>query len=119
MAIAHEQITRVIPTVRTEPIRPASAHRAGLLLAAAGWTALVLMWTTRSAQLFGHDQHGVPIPLAVFPLPYGMVGHDRRNDASIEPPGTPQIGWGYRGEHDRPKWDEVPRRLLPRLGRVA
>jgi predicted metal-binding membrane protein len=24
------------------------------------------MWTTGSAELFGHDQHGVPIPLAVF-----------------------------------------------------
>jgi predicted metal-binding membrane protein len=66
MAIAHEEITRVVPAVRTEPIRPASAQRAGVLLAAAGWAALVLMWTTGSAELFGHDQHGVPIPLAVF-----------------------------------------------------
>ena len=66
MAIAHEEITRVVPAVRTEPIRAASAHRAGLLLAAAGWAALLLIWTTGSAELFGHDQHGVPISLAVF-----------------------------------------------------
>ena len=66
MAIAHEEITRVVPAVRTQPIRAASAHSAGLLLAAAGWAAMVLMWTTGSAELFGHDQHGVPIPLAVF-----------------------------------------------------
>jgi predicted metal-binding membrane protein len=66
MAIAHEQITRVVPAVRTEPIRARSALSAGVLFAAAGWAALVLMWTTGSAQLFGHDQHEVPIPLAVF-----------------------------------------------------
>ena len=65
MAIAHEEVTRVVPAVRTQPIRAASAHSAGLLLAAAGWAALVLMWTTGSAELFGHDQHGVPIPLAL------------------------------------------------------
>lgn len=66
MAIAHEEIARVVPAVRTEPIRAATAQRAGLLLAAVGWAALLLMWTTGSAELFGHDQHGVPIPLAVF-----------------------------------------------------
>jgi predicted metal-binding membrane protein len=56
----------VVSAVRTEPIRTASAHRAGLLLAAAGWSALLLMWTTGSAEVFGHGQHGVPLPLAVF-----------------------------------------------------
>lgn len=67
MAIAHEEMTRVVPAaVRTEPIRAPSAHRAGLLLAAAGWAALLLMWITGSAEVFGHDQHGVPIPLALF-----------------------------------------------------
>ena len=66
MAIAHEEIARVVPAARTEPIRAPSARRAGLLLAAAGWAALLLMWTTGSAELFGHDQHVVPIPLALF-----------------------------------------------------
>lgn len=67
MAIAHEEITApVVPAVRTEPIRARSALRAGVLLAAAGWAAMLLMWTTGSADVFGHDQHGVPIPLAVF-----------------------------------------------------
>lgn len=66
MAIAHEEMTRVVPAVRTEPLPAASAQRAGLLLAAAGWAALVLMWITGSAEVFGHDQHGVPIPLAIF-----------------------------------------------------
>lgn len=66
MAIAHEEITRVVQAVRPEPIRAPSAHRAGLLLAVAGWAALALMWTTGSAEVFGHDQHGVPLPLAVF-----------------------------------------------------
>jgi predicted metal-binding membrane protein len=65
MAIAHEEIARVLPAIRAESIRSASAHRAGLLVAAAGWAALLLMWTTGSVEVFGHDQHGVPIPLAV------------------------------------------------------
>jgi predicted metal-binding membrane protein len=35
-------------------------RRLGMWLAAAGWASMALMWVTGSAEVFGHDQEGIP-----------------------------------------------------------
>jgi predicted metal-binding membrane protein len=42
-----------------------SARRVGLWLATAGWIGMGRMWLTGSAEIFGHDQEGMPAALAI------------------------------------------------------
>lgn len=54
------------PAVRVTSGDAAShARRLGLSLTLAGWIGLGLMWATGSAEVFGHDQHGMPAAAAV------------------------------------------------------
>jgi predicted metal-binding membrane protein len=42
-------------------------------LAAAGWVSMVLMWATGSAEVFGHDEHGIPVTVAIALFLVGWV----------------------------------------------
>jgi hypothetical protein len=42
-----------------------SSVHLGLALVAVAWTTLAVMWSTGSAEVFGHDQHGVPFGIGL------------------------------------------------------
>ena len=65
MAIIQQELTAPAPAAVDAAFHRPGTRRLGLWLAAAGWSSLGLMWATGSAELFGHDQRGMPAPFAI------------------------------------------------------
>lgn len=63
MAVIQEEL-RLRAPARTR-IERASTQRLGLWLGLAGWISLTVMWVTGSAEVFGHDQGGLPATFAI------------------------------------------------------
>jgi predicted metal-binding membrane protein len=64
MAMKAQEMGAVVADDQETSVSHLGAYRIGLWLAVAGWMGMALIWVTRSAQKFGHDQHGVPLVLA-------------------------------------------------------
>lgn len=63
MAVIQEELRLRAPAgTRTDR---ASTQRLGLWLGLAGWASLTVMWVTGSAEVFGHEQEGLPAIFAI------------------------------------------------------
>lgn len=65
MAVIQEAVRPAGSAARELPVVGRGVRRLGVWLAVAGWASLVLMWITGSAEVFGHDQEGIPASLAI------------------------------------------------------
>jgi predicted metal-binding membrane protein len=88
------------------PLGRLSARRLGAWIAVAGWASMLLMWLTGSAEVFGHEQQGIP---AVMGIGLFLVGWAAMVAGMMLPSSLPTLGLidrrqGTRADSDAPRF---------------
>jgi predicted metal-binding membrane protein len=65
MAATQGALTPPGPASVARPLPRLSVRGLGAGIAVAGWASMLLMWLTGSAEVFGHDQQGVPAAVGI------------------------------------------------------
>jgi predicted metal-binding membrane protein len=89
MAVIQEEVTAPIAATARPPLVRASAALLGISFAVLGWGSMVLMWTTGTADVFGHAQEGVPSILA---MGLFLIGWMAMVAAMMLPSSLPTLG---------------------------